>query len=82
MRTFLIITLLLTHLLQAAELLLSSVPTPIQSGNNAATKAWAALPNKADPIFLDHFIATYPQSDEAQTAFTLRFNGVQTSSSI
>jgi len=82
MRTLLIITLLITHPLQAAELLLTNIPTPIQSSKNAATKAWAALPNKADPIFLDHFIATYPQSDQAQIAFTLRFNGVQTSRSI
>jgi len=82
MRTLLIITLLTTHPLQAAEILLTSVPTPIQTSKNAATKAWATLPNKADPIYLDHFIATYPQSDEAQIAFTLRFNGVQISRSI
>jgi hypothetical protein len=31
---------------------------------------------------LDHFIATFSQFDEAQVAFTLRFNGVQTSRSI
>jgi hypothetical protein len=67
MRTLLIITLLTTHPLQATELLLTSIPTPIQTGKNAATKAWATLPNKADPIFLDHFIATYPQSFEPKS---------------
>ncbi len=84
MRLLILIILSITYPLHAAELVLTSVPTPIQSDNAAssATKAWAALLNKADPVFLDHFIATYPQSDAAQAAFTLRFNGVQTSRSI
>ena len=84
MRLLILIIFFITYPLHAAELVLTSVPTPIQSDSAAskATKAWAALLNKADPVFLDHFIVTYSQSDEAQVAFTLRFNGVQTSRSI
>jgi uncharacterized Zn finger protein len=80
----LMLLLLTLHPLHAAELLTTSTPTPIQPTDSpiSAAAAWAAIPNKADPLFLDHFIARYPQSDEAEVAFTLRFNGVQTSRSI
>jgi len=82
MRRFILILIFLCNPLYAVELVVTSTPTPIQRNILAAKTAWAALPNKADPLFLDHFIATYPQSDEAQIGFTLRFNGVQTSRSI
>lgn len=82
MRT--LILLLILQPLYATELLTTSTPIPIQSTDSplSAAAAWAAVPNKADPLFLDHFMARYPQSDEAEVAFTLRFNGVQTSRSI
>ncbi|MEK8021890.1 MAG: hypothetical protein VSS75_033870 [Candidatus Parabeggiatoa sp.] len=52
MRPLILILLFLGYPLQAAELVLTSIPTPIQSDNAAskATQAWAALLNKADPV--------------------------------
>ena len=84
MRLLVFIFMLLCNPLYATELIVTSVPATIQSDNAAlsAEQAWEALLNKADPVFLDHFIATYPESDEAKAAFTLRFNGVQTSRTI
>ena len=82
MPKFYLILIILCAPLHATERVVTSPPIPIQWEISEAKTAWAAVPNKADPLFLDHFIATYPQSNEAQVAFTLRFNGVQTSRSI
>ncbi|KOR31943.1 hypothetical protein TI05_10400 [Achromatium sp. WMS3] len=66
-------------------LTLTSPPLILATADIYTTKAqaaWQALPNALDPAYLDRFIAIYPQSAEAAVALTLRFNGVQTSSSI
>jgi hypothetical protein len=73
MRSFILI--LLCYPLYVTALSVTSTPTapPMQS----AKQAWAGIPNKADPLFLDQFITTYPYAQESQIAFSLRFYGVQ-----
>ncbi|MFN0315376.1 MAG: hypothetical protein ACKVQA_10095 [Burkholderiales bacterium] len=47
-----------------------------------ATEQLKAIPNKADVRYLDDFLRTYPKTDAADVAFTLRYNITRSSASI
>jgi hypothetical protein len=84
MRKTLCITLLLTSTTAlAADFVVKSPTLPIFSDiTPQSQQAWQGIPNRIDPHWLDHFIATFPEANETPVAFTLRYNLVQGARSI